>query len=245
MSRTEDLARFAAGIRFRIIHPGTYNGLWVQRFQRLARRLGSDAELWITRLPSHSRELRARLAPLLAMPRMSTFALAAIINRAAELLAPEESFVNVGVWHGFTLLAGMAGHPAVRCVGVDNFSEFGGPRAEFLARFAAARSPAHAFHDMDYREYFRTVHQGPIGLYIYDGDHAYEHQVLGLEVAEPFFAPECIIVVDDTNWGDPVRATHDFMARRPGRYRVLFDGHTSGNHHPTLWNGVMVLGKIA
>ena len=53
------------------------------------------------------------------------------------------AFVNAGVWHGYTLLAAMAGNPDAICVGIDDFSEFGGPRDEFGARFEAARSPRH------------------------------------------------------------------------------------------------------
>lgn len=239
-----DFAAYLDGIGFRIIQPQTPLTPWVLRLRGLAARLGTHLELWITRLPDAA-AARRRLGPLLAMPRMSTFAIAAIINRAVERMPPDQAFVNVGVWHGFSLLAGMAGHGDTRCVGIDNFSEFGGPKQEFLARFAGARGPQHEFHEMDYREYFAKVHRGPIGLYIYDGDHAYAHQLTGLEIAEPFLAPGCIVLVDDTNTPGPAQATRDFMAARPGRYRLLFDRRTYCNQHPTLWNGLMVLEKVS
>jgi predicted O-methyltransferase YrrM len=239
-----DLAAYLSAVRFRLVHTDTPLTSGVLHLRGLAARLGTNLELWITRLPDWGRA-RRRLAPLLAMPRMSTFAIAAIINRAVAQLPEGQAFVNVGVWHGFSLLAGMAGHADRRCVGIDNFSEFGGPKQEFLARFDRARGPRHEFHEMDYRDYFARVHQGPIGLYIYDGDHAYEHQLTGLEVAEPFLAPGSIILVDDTNEADPARATRDFMAARPGRYELLFDRHTACNGHPTLWNGLMVLRQRA
>lgn len=238
------MAAYLDAVRFRLVHEHTPLTKTVLRLRGLAARLGSELEVWITRLPDGA-TARRRLAPLLAMPRMSTFAVAAIINRAVELMPADQAFVNVGVWHGFSLLAGMAGHGGKRCVGVDNFSEFGGPRDAFLARWTAAKSPLHEFHDMDYRDYFAQVHRGTIGCYIYDGDHAYEHQLKGLEVAEPFFAPGCVILVDDTNTDGPARATRDFMAARPGRYRLLFDRRTACNGHPTLWNGLMVLEKTA
>lgn len=241
---TDDFSAYLDAVGFRVVQPDTPLTSTVLHLRGLAARLGTHLELWITRLPDAA-AARRRLGPLLDMPRMSTFAVAAIINRAVARLPAGQSFVNVGVWHGFSLLAGMAGHPDKRCVGIDNFSEFGGPKQEFLARWNAARGPGHEFHEMDYRDYFATVHQGPIGLYIYDGDHAYQHQLMGLEVAEPHLAPGCIILVDDTNDDQPARATRDFMAARPGRYRLLFDRRTACNEHPTLWNGLMVLEKTA
>ena len=39
---------------------------------------------------------------------MSTFAIGAIINRAVRQLPGGQAYLNVGVWNGFTLLAGMA-----------------------------------------------------------------------------------------------------------------------------------------
>ncbi|MGD0485262.1 MAG: class I SAM-dependent methyltransferase, partial [Gemmatimonadales bacterium] len=130
-----------------------------------------------------------------------------------------------------------------RCVGVDDFSEFGGPRDAFLARFSAARSPLHTFHQMDYCDYFARKHRGPIGFYFYDGSHRYEHQLRGLEAAEPFLSPGGIILVDDTNDEEPSRATRDFLAARPGAFGTLFERRTAGNGHPTYWNGITLLQK--
>jgi len=239
--RTPDLASFAQGIRFRWIQPGRTLGAWHLAWLHQLERLHYPIDLVITRLPAARWRLRRLLRPLCLMPRMSTFAIAAVINRAVSLMPEGAAFVNVGVWNGFTFLAGMAGNPERRCVGVDDFSEFGGPRQPFLARFERRRSPSHAFYEMDYTDYFAKRHEGPIGVYLYDGEHGYDNQLRGLATAERFFAPGCVIIVDDTNLPDPRRATLDFMAARPGAYRVLLDRTTAGNGHPTFWNGLLVL----
>jgi len=185
-------------------------------------------------------ELYRRLRPLFDVPRMGTFATGALINRAVERLRPPEAYVNVGVWNGFSLLCGMQGHPDKLCVGVDNFSQWSDRSQSFLAHFEARKGPAHRFFRMDYRDYFANHHEAPIGLYFYDGDHEYEHQVHGLEVAEPFFSEDCVVVVDDTNWGRARQATYDFFARSERQYEVLLDVQTAHNEHPTYWNGLMV-----
>jgi hypothetical protein len=193
------------------------------------------------RLPRDGREMRLRLGDICKIPRMSTFAIGVIINWGVSQMPGNLAFVNVGVWNGFTFLAGMIGNANKTCIGVDNFSEFGGPRDDFMARFERYRSPNHHFYDADYSDYFAALHNQPIGFYIYDGDHSYENQLRGLQLPEPFFADNCIVLVDDTNWPEPRQATLDFIDQSPHGYRIAFDASTSGNCHPTFWNGVMVL----
>jgi len=234
-----DLEAFANRISFRYVGPA--GGLrWYRRLNHRLAAVGVSLEVANTRLPSDRRAARPALRRLVrGVPRMSTYATAALIDKAVAAMPPDTSFVNVGLWHGFSFLAGLAGNPDRRCVGIDNFSQFGGPKAEFLARFEAVRSPRHEFHEMDYEAYFAAVHQGPIGFYIYDGEHSYRNQLRGLEAAEPFFAPGCVVLVDDTNDDEPRQATLDFVNRHPGRYRMVFDRRTGVNGHPTFWNGVM------
>lgn len=97
---------------------------------------------------------------------------------------------------------------------------------------------------MDCVEYFSTVHTGEIGLYLYDGHHSYETQLRALRAAEPFFSEDCIIFVDDTNYGEVRKGITDFMSSSSYEYRILFDITTSCNYHPTFWNGVMMLQRI-
>ncbi|WP_276354231.1 class I SAM-dependent methyltransferase [Cohnella caldifontis] len=171
------------------------------------------------------------------VPKLSTFGLAAIINRAVSQMPKEQAYVNVGVWHGFSFLAGMIHNPDKKCIGIDNFTQFGSPRDEFLARFNKYKSDNHYFYDMDYVDFFRSF-QDRIGFYFYDGEHSYENQLKGLQLAEPFFAKDCIVMVDDTNWEAPRRATLDFVSASPYQYSVLLS-----ESHPTFWNGVMILRK--
>ncbi len=215
-------------------------------FRRLtdaAEKFNIRFEIVNTRLPSDRREIKRRLSKLSDIPRMSTFAIGAIINRTVSEMARGSCFVNVGVWNGFTLLSGMTGNPHKQCIGVDNFSEFGGPKEQFLRRFNEMKSEEHHFYEMDYREYFAKIHTGEIGFYIYDGHHNYENQMMGLKLAEPYFGKNCIILVDDTNEGEPREATLDFINRSKTKYQMLLDVKTLGNKHPTFWNGIMIFRK--
>lgn len=251
-----DYREFINRVSFRLIQPHARLRLSEDFYERrmvalnatgrpgFPERFGTAFEMFNTRFPEDGRALKRRLRAVCLLPRMSTLAVGAIINRGVADMADDGMFVNVGVWHGFSFLAGLAGNGRKRCVGVDNFSEFGGPRDFFLKNFERFRSSRHTFHDMDYEDYFASEHRGKIGFYIYDGDHAYEHQLKGLEAAEPHFSEQCVILVDDTNWDAPRRAVVDFIEARPNRYEILLDRTTAGNCHPTFWNGLMVFRRI-
>ncbi|MDQ7035634.1 MAG: class I SAM-dependent methyltransferase [Anaerolineae bacterium] len=176
---------------------------------------------------------------------MSTYAMAAIINEAVRRIAPDTAFVNIGVWHGFTFLSGLIGNGDKHCIGIDNFSEYGGPKEAFYKRFEKYSSSSHDFYEMDYIDYFATLHETPIGFFIYDGNHSYENQCQALTLAEPFFADDCIIMVDDTNYEAVRRANEDFIKHSPHNYEILFDQPTYCNHHPTFWNGVTIIRRVA
>ncbi len=233
--------RFISQIAFRVIQPHLPLPRGSHTVIRWLRRARICLDVLNTVLPEDDAALKRALRSLCRMPRLSTFAVAAMINRAVAETAVDEAFVNVGVWHGFTLLAGMVNNPGKLVIGIDNFSELGGPRQAFLRRFEAYRSPRHRFVECDYQDYFRRQHDARIGVYIYDGHHAYRHQLEGLQLAEPFFGDRCLVFVDDTNWDEPRRATREFLRRSPHRYEMLLDVRTGCNKHPTFWNGLLVL----
>lgn len=234
---------YIKGISFLFYKPNNYPkgfNLW----SRFLERFNLSLEALNTRLPDNARVMQNRLRELLKIPRMSTFAIGAMINEGVSQMINNSCFVNVGVWNGFTFLAGMINNPQKKCIGVDNFSQAGDPRKQFYKRFNKYKSSNHYFYDMNYMDYFSTIHKEQIGFYIYDGEHSYENQLKGLKVAEPFFSKNCITLVDDTNWDEPRQATLDFIAKSLNKYQILIDKKTFENSHPTLWNGIMVLQRI-
>jgi len=174
---------------------------------------------------------------------MSTLTVGLLINDAVSSMPSGQAYLNIGVWHGFSFFSGMIGNPGAICIGVDNFSSFGKPREEFMQCFNRFKSPNHRFYEMGYTQYLRSVHKGKIGVYAYDGNHAYINQLLALELAEPFFVPGTIIIIDDMNWETPSQATAEFLRSRPNQYQTLLDARTAQNIHPTYWNGIVVLQK--
>lgn len=210
-------------------------------------RMAATEEVKNTLLPEGASQAAELLGQILPMPRMSTFAIASLINKMVREMPADQCFLNVGTWCGFSFFSGILGNYDKKCIGVDNFSEFNPDnhaRNTFMGIFNRLRTQAKniLFYEMDYQIYFQH-HREKIGMYIYDGEHSYANQLKGLQIAEPFLAPGALILVDDTNMPHVHQATLDFIALKPDQYTLLADLKTANNCHPTFWNGIMLLQK--
>jgi len=166
----------------------------------------------------------------------------ALLNLAAACLGDDEAYVEVGVFHGASLIAAMLGNGDRRFVGIDSFTfrtatrekveqnvaRFGLPRPQLLVGDAFDLVPAGALADAS------------VGVWYYDASHSYEAQLEGLRVAESSLATGALLVVDDTDWTDVARAIDDYLAQQPrARPILVLDGKERG--HPQWWEGMRVL----
>jgi predicted O-methyltransferase YrrM len=166
----------------------------------------------------------------------------ALLNLAAACLERDEAYVEIGVFHGASLIAAMLGNEGKRFVGVDSFAfrdaslekvhanlaRFGLTPPEIVVGDAFELVPAGALRDV------------PIGIWYYDAAHSYEAHLHGLRIAEPLLVPGALVIVDDTDWDDVPRAMDDYLAEQPRARRVLtLDGKSRGA--PQWWEGMQVL----
>jgi predicted O-methyltransferase YrrM len=176
----------------------------------------------------------------------------ALVNLATSLLEPAESYVEAGTYMGASLIAASRGNEAKDLVGLDDFSFPGvevkgrtlppASRAQLeanLERFGAA--PATVLEgDALALLRNRVLGDRRVGAYYYDASHSYEDQLEGLRVIEPYLADRALVIVDDSDWDDVARATHDYLASQP-RARLLFEIGGEEKGQPWWWEGVMVL----
>ena len=166
----------------------------------------------------------------------------ALLNLAAACLGPDEAYVEVGVFHGASLVAAMLGNEDRRFVGIDSFgfrdatvekvehnlAHFGLPRPELLIGDVFELVPSGA------------LGEERAGVWYYDALHTREAQLEGLRVAEPWLAPGALLIVDDTDWEQVSRAMDEYLADQPRARRILaIDGKDRGL--PQWWEGMQVL----
>ena len=210
----------------------------------------TDSERFIRELPGlfedfpHSEHpVDRRFAPI--VERVENLAREnnlALLNLAASCLEPGESYVEVGVFHGASLVAAMLGNEGGHFVGIDSFDFRDGSREKVeqnLAHFGVG-DPELVVGDV-----FELVPGGALGdaragVWYYDALHTYEGQMDGLRIAEPWLAPGSLLIVDDTDWEQVARAMDDYLAEQPRAHRILtVDGKDRG--FPHWWEGMQAL----
>ena len=183
---------------------------------------------------------------LLKIDSMSTFAIGYVINKICQELNDNENYVNIGVWKGFSMIAGML-NTNCNVYGNDNFSQFDGPKKEFVRKFNSLKNEEkHFFYECDYKDFFKEFEKlkKSISFYYYDGEHSYKNQFENLIIAKEYFKSGTIILVDDINFQEVESGTKDFISKYPNEYKIIKDIKTANNHcHPSYWNGLFLFQK--
>jgi predicted O-methyltransferase YrrM len=185
-------------------------------------------------------------------PNLAEENVLALLNLAASLLAPGESYVEVGTYYGASLIGAMRGNDG-DFVAIDRF-KFGPLEVNGVELPAASRAGLEA-NLREFEAAHATILEGDafdvleggalgdrrVGVYYYDGAHAYDSQLRGLRAVEPWLADEALVVVDDLDWEDVGRATRDYLEAEE-RAELLFDIPGRDRGSPQWWDGVAVLG---
>lgn len=152
--------------------------------------------------------------------------IAKLINFAASCLVPEECYLEVGVFTGFTLIS--ANYQNNRhCVGVDSF--------EPDQIFSITSNDVKAKCAWNLKNYtcnttliegdFRTVApetiKRPIGVHFIDGDHCYQAVKDGVAWVTPQLANDAVVLFDDVGYPEVTKAIME-TAQEPGYQLVFF-----------------------
>lgn len=187
------------------------------------------------------------------IPNLATENVLALLNLAASLLEPGESYVEVGSYYGASLIGAMRGNHG-DFVAIDRFSfavpEVRGrplPRAsragleESLSRFGATEA---TILEGDAFELIEGGALGDrkVGVYYWDGPHDYDGQLRGMRAVEPWLAPEALILIDDYDWEAVAQATHDYVDA-DARAELLVEIAGEAGGQVWWWDGVAAIAR--
>ena len=187
------------------------------------------------------------------IPNLATENVLALLNLAASLLGPGESYVEVGSYYGASLIGAMRGNPG-DFVAIDRFSfdvpEVRGrplPRAsrigleESLTRFGADHATILEGDAFELLE-GGALGERRVGVYYWDGPHDYDGQLRGMRAIEPWLADAAVIVVDDYDWEAVAQATGDYVDADPrSELLVEIGGEAAGQ--VWWWDGIAVVAR--
>ena len=196
-----------------------------------------DAERFMAELPAlfedfpRSEHPRGRRFDdvIAAVPNYSTENVLALLNLAASLLAPAESYVEVGSYAGASLIGAMRENNDRDFVAIDRFDWV--RRERFDATLASFGSTGATIIEGDAFEALESelLVGRRIGVLFWDADHSHEGQLRGLRAAERHLAPGALVVCDNAD-GAGVRGAIDEWLRESSSARLVLDlgGHTRG-----------------
>lgn len=173
-----------------------------------------------------------------------------LLNIAYGLLAEDEAYLEVGTYHGKSLISAMLNNPSRATYACDNFSEFDvncfNITKDNLLLYGFQNRVT--FFDMDFHNIY-TASRLPckLGVYFYDGAHDYQSQFDAIQLVEPFLADEALVIVDDWRFaldsGSYARAaTLDAIEKSPHKWKIIYELNARFNGDKELWwNGVGVL----
>jgi predicted O-methyltransferase YrrM len=199
-----------------------------------------DADRFLAELPARLEDVAPFADLLEAVPGLARPNNLALVNTAARCLGEGESYVEVGTFHGTSLIAAMLDN-AGDFVALDDWSREGGGRKVLEANLARYGLDATLLEG----DAFETLRSGAlegrrVGVYYYDNGHEYEQQLDGLRLIEPHLVPGALMVVDDTDWERVERAVDDYLAGQPRATEIWRTGG-SERGQPEWWEGMRVL----
>ena len=141
----------------------------------------------------------------------------ALLNLAASMLEPGESYVEVGSLRGTSLIAAMVGNEDADFVAIDDFSMQDASRKQLEGNVKQFGLDVPTIVEGDA---FQVIPSGAlagksVGVYYYDAGHSYEQQLDGLRMIEPWLADRALLIVDDTDWEQVEQATRDYLEQQP------------------------------
>jgi hypothetical protein len=151
-------------------------------------------------------------------------------------------YLEVGTWKGSSTCSAMVGNDAdVTCV--DNWSEFGGPKQDFLIN--AEKFQGSNRLEVIEKDAFETDLSGhKFNVYLYDGHHSAESHAKALTHFIDAVDNVFIFVVDDWSWQDSKTGTYKAIKDLNLIVEYEADHASPGGGHG-WWNGtgVFVLRK--
>ncbi len=163
------------------------------------------------------------------------------------LQLPNARYLEIGVWKGSSVCSAMCGNQA-KVVCIDNWSEYGGPKDEFVKNFEAFKGQNDAsFIEMEC--FSVDIKKLPkFNIYLYDAGHSQDCQYRALTHYYNCLDDVFIFIVDDWN----VKEVRDgtFQAIKQLNLTIHYEKdirHTWDNTHTPFeyagkvwWNGIYV-----
>jgi len=150
-------------------------------------------------------------------------------------------YLEIGTWKGSSVCSAMCGNKA-KVVCIDNWSEFGGPKNEFLTNFNTYRGDNYAMYIEQDCFTVDTKRLPKFNIYMYDGNHSKESHYKALVHYYNSLDDIFVFIVDDWNWKDVRDGTRESLEQL--KLTVLYEKElrtTNDDTHPEFGSEIQKL----
>ena len=152
-------------------------------------------------------------------------------------------YLEIGVWKGSTFYSALVNNNPTHAIAIDNWSEFGGPFAEFQQNINLLPSYINrTFYNGDcFDQQVKNKINKKFNIYFYDGGHSMEQQKQALTEYINYMDNDFIFICDDWNWSNVVQGTYQGIFQsnlkivKEWTLPAEFNGDTKN-----WWNGLWV-----
>jgi hypothetical protein len=162
-----------------------------------------------------------------------------------NLLNTEDArYLEIGTWKGSSVCSAMCKNKA-KVICIDNWSEFGGPKSEFLVNFEKFKGENEATFIEDDCYKIDVSVLPKFNIYMYDGNHSKENHYNALSHYFNCLDDIFIFIVDDWNWNEVREGTMNSIQKL--NLKVLYEkairltwDNTTTELSNSWWNGIYV-----
>jgi hypothetical protein len=193
----------------------------------------TNAELGISKINSD----------ILGISGMSSAKVRHFLNNLCSM--PGTTYLEIGCWHGSTFVSALYGNSnsVISAVGIDNWTEFDGPKESFKRNIDRFLSdiPLKFIESDCFKIRKSKIFDHPINIYFYDGNHREISQEMAFTFFHNVLDTVFIAVVDDWNLQEVQRGTRS--AFRKKGYKIIHERElfTPQNcDDSSWWNGLYI-----
>lgn len=186
---------------------------------------------------------------ILAMRGMSGTKTRHLYNNLCNF--PGCRLLEIGCWRGSSTVSALYGNEASAVV-IDNWSEFGGPKADFMANvrtFLKEHVAGDKIEHMDedcwdalarLRGTGDESTEAKFSVYLYDAGHTEDDHRRGIVEALGALTSPCIVIVDDWSWPQVQAGTMAGIEESGARVLYSEERKTEFETPEGYWNGTGV-----
>jgi hypothetical protein len=167
-------------------------------------------------------------------------------NNVVRGVGEDARYLEIGLWKGSTFISALYNNNYKYAVGIEDFSQFGSPKAECLKNLKEYLNAPNEKTELIVDSYINVIPtiDKKFNIYFYDGNHSNENQIVAFELVNKNLDTNFVMIVDDWNWVGVRESTWKVIKKLnyklPRFWELYADASKGKRDLKNWWNGLFV-----